>query len=533
MSVKMSPLKALAAFAAVGTLLAGCGSADAGTAGDSTGGASPGGSFSFAIAEPEALAPVSTCYETACGYVMRAIHVGLVRADPKSDGLEMLQADSIDTKDGKVWTVKLKSGWTFENGEPVDADAYLRAWNYGAYGPNAARANFFFERIVGYDAMNSETPTAKELSGLKKIDANTISITLNAPFSQFPQILSGMTFLPMAKACLADMTKCNEHPIGNGPYKMAGDWTHNQSIEVVRRDDYTGPNPGHAEKITFKIYPQKDAALQDLLSGQVDVISPNPDQIEAAKGQPDVKVIDQMSSGFTRFKFPADNPAYADPKVRRAISMAIDRKAITDSILPNNVPADDVISAVIPGYEKGACDACVYDPAAAKKLLEEAGGWKGGTMNMWLPASQGYEQRMEAIGNQLKKNLGISFTLKVMPQAEFYAMKSFDGPNLGTWSMDYRSPENYLRPQFSNRGTSSKKWVSADFEKIMDAADAQPKLEDAIAGYRKAADLVLKEVPAAPLFFEKAYFLHSQRVDNVTFDSANETIDLSKITVTQ
>ena len=55
-------------------------------------------------------------------------------------------AESIDSQDGQVWTIKLKDGQKFQNGEPVDAASYLRAWNYAAYGPNATQTGFFFAR---------------------------------------------------------------------------------------------------------------------------------------------------------------------------------------------------------------------------------------------------------------------------------------------------------------------------------------------------------------------------------------------------
>ncbi len=514
-------------------LLAACGGSSGSGNDETEGTGQAGGAFSFAIAEPEALAPSATCYETECSYVLRNILIGLAQADPKGDGLKLQQAKSITSEDSQHWTVKLKKGWKFENGEPVDADAYIRAWNYGAYGPNAARANFFFERIKGYDAMNSKHPTAKKLSGLKKVNDYEFTIDLTSPFSQWPSILSGLTFLPMAKACVANMKKCNEHPIGNGPYKMDGDWEHNQSITLKRWAGYKGPNPGHADKITLKIYPKKDAALQDLLAGQTDIIRPNPDQVDAAKGQANIKTLDDVSSSLVRFSFPAGVPAYDDPRVRRAISMAINRKAITKSILPTSMPADDIISPVVPGYKKGACSYCVYNPTKAKKLLAEAGGWKGGTMNIWLPADQGYDQELTAIGNQLHKNLGINFTLKSVPQAKYYQMKSYDGPHLGTWSMDYRSPENYLRPQFSTAGLEAKKkWHDATFEKLLDKADAESNSTKAVALYRKAADIVNDQLPSAPLFFGKAYFFYnSDKVTNVQYDGANDILPLASIEV--
>ena len=94
-----------------------------------------------------------------------------------------LAAESITTQDNKVWTIKLLPGWKFHNGEPVTADSYINAWNAGAWGPNAHDGNNFFAKIAGYDAMNPRdgktAPTAKKLTGLRKVDDLTFEVELS------------------------------------------------------------------------------------------------------------------------------------------------------------------------------------------------------------------------------------------------------------------------------------------------------------------------------------------------------------------
>ena len=88
--------------------------------------------------------------------VLDVIYDGLVRYDPKTTNPYNYVASDISSSDNKVWTIKIKDGLKFQNGEPVDAEAFMRAWNYAAYGPNAMNNNYFFERIAGYDAMQGE-----------------------------------------------------------------------------------------------------------------------------------------------------------------------------------------------------------------------------------------------------------------------------------------------------------------------------------------------------------------------------------------
>ena len=88
---------------------------------------------------------------------------------------------------GTVWTIKIKPGWTFHNGEPVTAQSYIDAWNKTAYGPNAWADNGELSDVVGYPALNpaSGKPTTKVLSGLKALNATTIQVRLIHPHSQF------------------------------------------------------------------------------------------------------------------------------------------------------------------------------------------------------------------------------------------------------------------------------------------------------------------------------------------------------------
>ena len=165
-------------------------------------------------------------------WVLDIVYDGLVRYDPETTEPYPYVAESIDTTDNQVWTITIKPDLTFQNGEPVDAAAFARAWNYAAYGPNAMANNYFFERIEGYDEMQGETdddgnvtvePAADTLSGLKVVDDLTLEVTLNAPFAGFSTMLGYTGFFPIAQACIDDIDACALKPIGNGPFQI-DDW---------------------------------------------------------------------------------------------------------------------------------------------------------------------------------------------------------------------------------------------------------------------------------------------------------------------
>ncbi|MGH3094746.1 MAG: peptide ABC transporter substrate-binding protein [Streptosporangiales bacterium] len=520
-------LRWVVGIAALSMLAAACGSGS----GDK---AASGGEFSYPIVEPEALGITSDCYATDCIAAISVLYTGLLRIDPETGKPNYQMAKSITTTDNKVWTIKLKKGRTFHNGEPVNADAFIRAWNYGAYAPHRVRSNFLYSKIKGYDAMNSDHPTAKKLSGLKKIDEYTFQVTLSEPFSQWLYVMSSLsTFAPMAKECLNDVKSCKVKPIGNGPYKIDGSWQHDEYIKVTRYDKYQGKNAGHAKEITFKIYNDPTTSFNDWLAGTLDFAAPPNSKVQEAKANAGDRMVQKRTSHIDSLHFPTKLDTYSDPRVRRAISMAINRKAITEKVAPLLRPADDVISPVVPGYKKGACEYCHYDPKRAKKLLKQAGGFKGKKMSLWYESGGSETAWMQAIGNQVKSTLGIPFTLHKLQPSRYWGQDQFNGPSHSSWSMDYPSPENYLRPLFSSQGLGdTAEWTSPKFEHLLDKGDVAPSTAKGVEYYRQAADVVDEELPSAPLFFGSQMYVYTPDVTNVQFLPNSSNIDLAAVKVT-
>ncbi len=164
------------------------------------------GVVSIGIAEPQHLLPGNT-HETSGAQVMAALYTPLIDYDENNKPFEV-GAESVSSTDNKTWTIKLKSGWTFHNGEAVNADSFINSWNYTAYGPNKQDNGYFLTRVEGYADLNptdaNVTPTTKTLSGLKKVDENTFTVTLSEPFSEFKAMLGYTAFYPLPKAAFQD-----------------------------------------------------------------------------------------------------------------------------------------------------------------------------------------------------------------------------------------------------------------------------------------------------------------------------------------
>ena len=115
------------------------------------------GAVTTDISEPEHLMPTTT-NESEGIAVLRALFTGLVQFDAETNEPFNAHAESITTEDGGLtWTITLKEGWTFHNGDPVTAESYINAWNFGALGANGQQNNSFYSNIVGYPEMNPAT----------------------------------------------------------------------------------------------------------------------------------------------------------------------------------------------------------------------------------------------------------------------------------------------------------------------------------------------------------------------------------------
>jgi peptide/nickel transport system substrate-binding protein len=517
---------------AIALIAAGCSSDDGGETGEAT-----GGELRVYSGEPEHLMPGNT-NESEGGAVLRALYDTLVDYNPQDGKPVMKVAESIESTDQKVWTIKIKTGWKFHNGEPVNADAFLRGWNYAAYGPNAQGNSYFHDRIVGYADLQSTDPDgegpkkapepkAKEMSGLKKIDENTIEVTLTEPFASFPTMLGYIAFAPVAQACIDDAKACEEAPIGNGPFKIEGKWEHDVQIKLVRNDDYPGEK-AKVDRLTFKIYADLDTGYADFQAGNLDILDTvPPEKYTEAKQQYGDQIIEQPSSSFTYVGLPLKVPAFADPRVRQALSMAIDRQAIVDAVFNGRfTPAKSVVSPLVPGSREDACAACTYDVAKAKELLAQAGGWKGGKIQLWFNAGAGHDKWMQAVGNQLKANLGIDYQLKGDLQfAEYLGVadeKKFTGPFRLGWIMDYPSPENYLKPLYGTSASSNNTgYTNKEFDALVVKGDNAKSVDEAITFYQQAEDIVLKDMPVIPMWFGRTSVLKGENID-IVYNQVNE-----------
>ncbi|HEX6338974.1 MAG TPA: ABC transporter substrate-binding protein, partial [Jiangellaceae bacterium] len=415
----------------------------------------------------------------------------------------------------------------FHNGEPVDADSFIRAWNYAADGDNAQNNAYFMSRIVGID--EAQEDGADELSGVSKVDDMTLEVELKEPFVGFEAVLGYSGFFPVAEECLADFDACNETPIGNGPYQVEGEWQHNVGVTLTRYEDYPDEGKSNPDTLEYQIFSDVDAAYAAFQAGEIDVMyTIPPARYQEVIAQQGDRVYEAPSHSFTYLGLPLYLEQFEDVNVRRALSMAIDRQAIIDAVYDGRfTPADGLVSPQFDGYREGACETCMFDPEQAQQLLDEAGGWQGGTVILEANAGAGHEDWLQAVGDQWRENLGIDYELQVNLDFPEYLARSdageFEGAFRLGWGPDYPVMETYLAPLYGTGGSSNNaRYDNPEFDDLIRQGDSAASLEEAIPLYQQAEDMVLEDMPVIPMWFGRVAAIWSENVEQFVWNPIND-----------
>lgn len=524
------------ALAAAAVLLVGCTSGNGGNSGNeggtgSSSGTTDGANTSAAIIttnsnEPQDPLITYATNEVGGGKVLTALYAGLVSY--AADGSTQNElADSIESDDNITWTIKLKGGSKFTNGEDVTAQTFVDTWSHAAQDPQGA---YWFANIEGVSEDGSTAPT-----GLTAVDDKTFTVKLKAPEIDFPLRLGHIPYMPLPKEAFDNIKAFGENPIGNGPYKMDGEgaWKHDESISLVANPDYDGNRKAVNGGIKFVFYTSQDAAYADVQSGNLDVLDAVPDTAfkTYTNDFPD-RNVNQPAAIFQAINIPyyLDHwKADDEGKLRRAaISMAINRDEITKTIFESTrTPASDFSSPVVQGWSDSipGSEVLKYNPDEAKKLWAQADAispYGDTTFTIAYNADGGHQAWVDAVANSLKNVLGINAEGKSYPDfkqsLQVREDHTLDGATRAGWQADFPSQSNFLSGLYqSNAPSNYEQYESPEFDDLLKQGAAAKTTDESLKIYQQAQELLFKDLPAIPLWYSNAVGVWSDQVSNVAF----------------
>ncbi|MFF2212447.1 peptide ABC transporter substrate-binding protein [Streptomyces antibioticus] len=517
-----------ACAAAVALVATACGG------GSDNGGGDSGATLSSSWGDPQnPLEPANT-NEVQGGKVLDMIFRSLKRYNPETGAAEDWLAEKIETTDSQNFTITVKDGWTFSNGEKVTAKSFVDAWNYGADLKNNQKNAYFFEYIDGYSKVHPDdgsAPSAGTLSGLKVTDEMTFTVKLKQKFSTFPDTLGYPAFAPLPQSFFSDHAGWLKKPIGNGPYTIDS-YTKGSQMVLKKWDDYPGEDKAENGGVTLKVYTDNNTAYTDLLAGNLDLVDDVPAaQLKNVKNDLGDRYLNTPAGIIQTLAFPFYDPNWnksGSDKVRTGLSRAIDRDQITKTIFQDTrTPASDWTSPVLGeegGFEEGFCgDACEYDPAEAKKLIEEGGGLPGGQVKITYNADTGsHKQWVDAVCNSINNALDNETACVGNPVGTFADFRSqisdrkMSGPFRAGWQMDYPLIQNFLQPlYYTNASSNDGKWSDKEFDGLVDQANAETDTAKAVDTFKEAEGVVRDNMAAIPLWYQNGSAGFSERLSNV------------------
>jgi oligopeptide transport system substrate-binding protein len=507
--------RALAAGLALVITLAACNDG-----GDDGGEGAVGGAFSIHNCEPQSLIPQNSTQ--MCGSrVLDALFSGLFESDPETFEPVPVVAESIETDDARRWEITLRDDFTFHDGTPVTAQAFVDAWNFAVDPGNAMQNSGFFANIVGFDEVQGGE--AEEMAGLEAPDETTLVIELTEPFAALAAALTYTAFYPLPEIAYDDLEAFEEAPIGNGRYRMEGEWEHDRRIVTTRYGAWPGNRPGLADQITWEIYTDPDTAYLDVQRGDLDILDAAPPGRDAEQDFGD-NALRRETSTFTYLGFPLYDERFDDVDLRRALSLAIDREAIIDSVFDGaRVPASSLIPPVLPAHREGICDACEHDPDRARALFEQAGGWDG-ELTVYFNSEAGHEEWIGVVAEQWRDTLGVEdITLESVEFTRYldlHVAREIDGPFRLGWVLTYGSPQYALEPLYATGASSNHfEYSDEEFDELVERANAELDPGRAEELYQQAEEELLADMPHIPLWYEAQTAVHSDRVTDVGLDA--------------
>ncbi|EOM74809.1 ABC oligopeptide transporter [Rhodococcus rhodnii LMG 5362] len=519
----------VAAGLAAGTLAA-CTSGDDG----GNGGGGDGSAIINAYGgEPQnPLIPTNTS-ENMGGRVVDVLFAGLVSYDAEGN-TENEVAESIETEDGQNFTVTLKDGWTFTNGEPVTAASFVDAWNYGALSTNAQLQGSFFDPIQGYDEVAAENPTVDTMSGLQVVDEKTFTIELKQPEAAFPERLGFAAYYPLPAAAFEDMEAFGENPIGNGPYMMAGEgaWQHNVRIDTVVNPDYDGNRKAVNGGVAFIMYSSLDTAYTDLLADNVDVLEVvPPSAVTTYQSDLPDRNVNQPSATIETVTIPQNLPHFSGEEGvlrREAISKAIDRDLVTEQIYNNTrTPAKDFTSQALPGWTDSleGVDKVEFDAEGAKELWAQADAIApfSGTFEIAYNGDGGHKEWVDAVTNSIRNTLGIQAQGK---EIATFAQLRTEATNrtIGSafrsgWQGDYPQQYGFLAQNYQTGGSSNDgDYSNPEFDRLLRESAGATDADQQQQLTNQAQEILLNDLPAVPLWYRNAAGAWSNNVSDVQID---------------
>lgn len=481
---------------------------------------------SLAFAEPEtlrvALQDNPSTLDPALASSVAAIGVshwlynGLVTFDDKAHVQPDLATRYTLSPDGRRFTFYLRHGVRFQDGRAFTSADVKYSLTRLLRPETRSPGSSFYRGIVG--ALDLLSGKKHELAGVEAPSPFVVVIRLQAPETTFLQRL-GLNYAAIVPAGAAENPDFAKHPIGTGPFRLEQDIS-GQRLVFERNAHYFKPGLPHLQRIDVELGLNEQVEALRFERGDLDAIG-----LLRSIGAADYARLASNPAWSHRFLSAPDMATYYvgmntrlkpfdDPRVRRAVAMAVDKAKLVRFVNGRGVIARSFLPPGLPGADP-TLHGYAYDPARARALLAEAGYPHGFTTTYWCSNAQTALKVAEGIQQDLRL-VGIMATLRPLAFPTFLSGVGREGNAAiftGNWSQDYPDPENFLGTLFTSKAIKPVNSINTTFfrdaevDRLLDEAAHTLSTPRRFALYHLAERRILSVAPIVPLYHPERFVL--------------------------
>src|SRR5450830_1058357 len=488
---------------------------------------------------------------------------GLTRLDSKNVPQPAIAKSWTISKDGKTYVFTLRDAlWT--NGTPVTAYDFEYAWKrvlspelaaeyasqlYYVSGGEAFNksikvgSKYYVQAVdakgepltkkegdkdVRVPDMKKEIDPSKDV-GVRALDAKTLQVDLQSPTVYFLNLTAFPTLMPVCKAVVSENDKWAADVktyVTNGPFKLV-EWSHNEKMVFEKNPTYWDKDKVKLTKITYYMVEDESTALSMFQSGQLDASSTVPlAELPKLVTSGDAQILPYLGTYY--YQVNVTKKPFNDVRVRKALNLAINRTAITQSITKGGqIPAlawvPYGLADALPGsdFRKTSHESFYKDNdiATAKALLAEAGYPNGKgfpAFALLFNTSNLTKTICEAIQGMWKKNLGITCTLRNEELGVFVDDLIHMNFNLALvqWTGDYMDASTFLYMFVTGGGSSHTGWSNKSYDALIAKAKATVDPKARMATLHDAEKILMTDMPILPIYYYTNVVLLSKSIKN-------------------
>lgn len=503
--------------------------------------ARPGGKLVVGLSRPASIDPGNAA-DPAGALIASLVCEPLIQLDPASGKLAHGIVESLVVGEmGTLFTLRIRKGVKFHNGETVAAHDVAYAISRVARHDFASSRAHLLESIVGYESVHApprptktDNPATRTLSGVRVISRNALDVQLQEPNADFIRALATPLAAPVPRGFPDRDPGFARQPVCAGPYKMTRPYRLGDSVIELRQfrgyygrnDAFTRGGAGYPEVIEFRIEPDRAAELNDFKAGVLDVAHVPPDALEQARGL-GAQFMTTPVPSVDFVGLPISQPPFDDPRIRRLLSAAIDRDRLVDEVFGGGrLPAD--------GFLPPLFNRSQINKQCAENVPPEGRTLASDSREVVLDAAAGQKYQFkvnedfrntalaQAVADQWHDKLGFDFQVQAMSWDAYLAEATgptgiVDAAFRESWSADYPSIDALLNPLFHSREIGHNNFSRFDsraFDRRIERIARREQDEDLrLAKYLSLEEILCRDIPLIPIAFgQEEYLVRVERV---------------------